>query len=369
MARILVVDDDPDILRLMQFTLSNAKHTVVVAPDGPTALNAINKKKPDLIIVDIMMPQMTGYQFTQRVRAMPGLKNLPILVYSARFQPIDQETAINAGATDYMPKTVAPADIVLKVNELLADDAPAASAPGGITIGFFSLRGGVGVSTLAVNIAAVIGLSKKAPTVLADLHPLAGHAGLMLGLRPKKSLADLQHTSDSLTEEVLNAVLAPHPKTGVRLLASPLIRRAAPVVHNLEAIAKQIKSAYPFAIFDLPSVFSKDVLAIMPLLDKLVLVTAPDLPSLQSAAVARKTIAALDAPPKRVCLVFNGNTATPTLKRASMEKTLRTSLFAEIPFEPTLCKAIHSGQPLALSNPQAPFTTAIAQLAAKLLKE
>ncbi len=369
MARILVVDDDPDILRLMQFTLSNAKHTVVVAPDGPTALNAIKKQTPDLMIVDIMMPHMTGYQFTQRVRAMPGLERLPILVYSARFQPIDQETAINAGATDYMPKTVAPAEIVLKVAELLAEDAPGAVAPGGKTIGFFSLRGGVGVSTLAVNIAAVIGLSKKAPTVLADLHPLAGHAGLMLGLRPQKSLADLQRTSGSLTAETLKGVLASHPKTGVRLLASPLVRRAAPILHNVETIVREIKSAYPFAIFDLPSAFSKDVLAVLPLLDKLVLVTAPDLPSLQSAAVARKTIAALDAPPKRVCLVFNSNTATPTLKRASMEKTLRTSVYAEIPFEPTLCKAIHSGQPPVLGNPQAAYTTAIAQLAAKLLKE
>lgn len=368
MARILVVDDDPDILRLMQFTLSKAKHTVVVAPDGPTALNAIKTKTPDLIIVDIMMPQMTGYQFTQRVRAIPGLENLPILVYSARFQPIDQKTAIDAGATDYMPKTVAPTDIVLKVNELLANNTHPA-APGGKTIGFFSLRGGVGVSTLAANIAAVIGLSKKAPTVLADFHPLAGHAGLMLGLRVKKSLADLQHMSGSLTEEALNSVLVSHPKTGVKLLASPLIRRTAPAIHSLETIASQIKSTYPFAIFDLPSIFSKDVLAMLPLLDRLVLVTAPDLPSLQSTAVTQKTIAALDAPPKRVCIVFNSNTATSTLTRASMEKTLRTSLYTEIPFEPTLCKAIHSGQPLALSNPQAAYTTAIALLAAKLLKE
>lgn len=370
MAHILIIDDDPDILRLMQFTLTQAKHTVTVASDGPAAITAINKQKPDCIIVDIMMPQMTGYQFTREVRKMPGMGTLPILVYSARFQPIDKKTAINSGATDYMPKTVAPSEIVATVEKLLSpSSALSEGKQDHLLIGFFSLRGGVGVSALAINTAAVIGLSKKVPVVLADAHPLAGHAGLMLGIRAKQSLAVLQRKTETLTGELLANVLASHPKSGIKLLASPLVRSATPPTHSLESILRLIKAHYQYSIIDLPSDFSEEVLSILPLLDRLVLVTAPDLPSLQSTAVARKTLGKLGTPVKSVHVVLNGNTDQPTLKPASIEKALRSKLFAEIPFDASMRVAIHTGNPIALANAQSVSTTAIAQLAVNLLKE
>ncbi len=369
MAHILVVDDDPDILRLMQFTFNNANHTVTVAPDGPTALTEIKKQTPDLIIVDIMMPEMTGYQFTQKVRAMPGLEQLPILVYSARFQPIDQETALNAGATDYIPKTVSPKDILGKVNELLSDNLHTPQTKTGKTIAFFSLRGGVGVSTLAVNIATVLGLSKKIPVALADLHPLAGHAGLMLGVRAQKSLADLRRTPEPLTDETVDLFAAQHKPTGIHLLASPLVYNAAPARHSLWQTIRQLKTQFQYGVFDLPTTLTPDLIEALPYFDHIVLVCAPDLPALQSAAVAMKTLPKLDVPPGRIHPVLNVNNAAPVLKKTSIEKTLRVPLYAEIPFEPQMAATVHSGKPLALSNPKAATTTAIAQLAVKLLKE
>ncbi len=369
MAHILVVDDDPDILRLMQFTLNNAEHTVTIAPDGPTALAEIEKQTPDLIIADIMMPEMTGYQFTQKVRAIPGLEDLPILVYSARFQPIDQETALNAGATDYIPKTVSPKDILGKVNELLSHSLHQPQAQTGKAIAFFSLRGGVGVSTLAVNIAAVLGLSKKIPVALADLHPLAGHIGLMLGVRAQKSLADLQRASNPLADEMVDLFTAQHKPTGVHLLASPLVYNATPPHHSLPNVVQQLKTQFQYSVFDLPTTLTPELAETLPLFDHIVLVCAPDLPALQSTAVAMKTLPKLDVSPKRIHPVLNINIAAPTLKKTSIEKTLRAPLYSEIPFEPQMAATVHSGKPLAISNPKAATTTAIAQLAVKLLKE
>ena len=369
MAHILVVDDDPDILRLMQFTLNNADHTVTIAPDGPAALAEIKKQVPDLIIADIMMPEMTGYQFTQKVRAMPGLEQLPILVYSARFQPIDQETALNAGATDYIPKTVSPKDIIGKVNELLTDSQHTPKSKTGKAIAFFSLRGGTGVSTLAVNIATVLGLSKKMPVALADLHPLAGHAGLMLGVRAQKSLADLRRSPEPLTDEMVDLFIARHKPTGVHLLASPLVYNAAPLRHPLPQVVRQLDTQFQYSVFDLPGTLTAELAEVLPQFDHIVLVCAPDLPALQSTAVAMKTLPALGVPGEKIHPVLNMNTATPTLKKASIEKTLRAPLYAEIPFEPQMAATVHGGKPLALSNPKAATTTAIAQLAVKLLKE
>lgn len=369
MAHILVVDDDPDILRLMQFTLKNAEHTVTIAADGPSALAEIKKQAPDLIIADVMMPKMTGYQFTQKVRETPGLEQLPILVYSARFQPIDQETALNAGATDYIPKTVSPKDIIGKVNELLESGKNIVKPQAGKAIGFFSLRGGVGVSTLAVNVAAVLGLSKKVPIALADLHPLAGHAGLMLGVRAQKSLADLRRDPSHLSGELVDLFVARHQPTGIHLLASPLVYNSEPPHHPLANVVQQLKIQFQYSIFDFPAGLTPETIEILPYMDHIVLVCAPDLAALQSTAVAMKTFPKLDVPLKRVHPVLNMNIAAPSLKKASIEKTLRGPLYAEIPFEPQMAATVHNGQPLAIVNPKAATTTAIAQLVVKLLKE
>lgn len=368
MAHILVVDDDPDILRLMQFTLKNAQHTVTTAADGPTALAEIQAKPPDLIIADVMMPKMTGYQFTEKVRQIPGMGKLPILVYSARFQPIDQETALNAGATDYIPKTVSPKDIIGKVNELLESTENSVKPNTGKAIAFFSLRGGVGVSTLAVNVATVLALSKKMPIALADLHTLAGHAGLMLGIRAQKSLADLRRDPTPLSDEQVDLFVARH-NTGVHLLASPLVYNAEPPHHSLATVVQQLKLQFPYSIFDLPSALTPDLEETLSLFDHIVLVCAPDLPALQSAAVSMKTLPSLGVLPEKIHPVFNMNMTPPGLKKTSIEKTLRQPVYAEIPFEPQMVAAISGGKPLAISNPQAATTTAIAQLTAKLLKE
>ncbi|OQY34981.1 MAG: hypothetical protein B6243_05095 [Anaerolineaceae bacterium 4572_5.2] len=122
MAHILIVDDDRDILRLMEFSLKRAGYEVTVASNGPQGLEIVSTITPDLIIADIMMPEMTGYEFTRRLREMPGMESLPLIIYSARFQPIDKQTALDAGATEYMPKTLTPTEIVSQVKKLLGED-------------------------------------------------------------------------------------------------------------------------------------------------------------------------------------------------------------------------------------------------------
>ena len=98
MANILVIDDDKNILRLLEFTLKRAGHTIVTCVDGMQGLAQAEAQKPDLIVADVMMPNMTGYEFCKQARGKPTLKETPIIVFSARFQPIDKQTALKAGA-------------------------------------------------------------------------------------------------------------------------------------------------------------------------------------------------------------------------------------------------------------------------------
>ena len=120
MANILVIDDDRDILRLLEFALNRAGHDVIIASDGQQGLAELEAQKPDLIVADIMMPKMTGYDFCKQVRASSGAVDIPIIIFSARFQPVDKQTALQAGATDYLPKSISPDALVKRIEELLS---------------------------------------------------------------------------------------------------------------------------------------------------------------------------------------------------------------------------------------------------------
>lgn len=367
MAKILIVDDDKDILRLMQFTLEKSGHQVFLATNGPQGLALLKSDPPDLIIADIMMPEMTGYEFTRQVRETPGARNLPLLIYSARFQPIDRQTAIEAGATDYLPKNISPAEIVSRVASLLQPGDTAQTPQANPMLAFFSLRGGVGVTSLAVNVGVALALSRKQPISLTDLNPVAGHAGLLLNLRPKQTLHSIIKTEPPYTEQTIRSGLTAH-SSGLQLLASPLIPDALPDLGRVKTLINQLRALFACNLVDLPHTFATITHESLSDVTKLVLVLSPDVPSLQSAAAATQLLNKQGFDPQKIVPVLNRNTPLPGLSAEVIEKTLRRPLAAEIPFEPKMLSAINNGNPLVLYSPQSVATTAIAQLAAKLIK-
>lgn len=363
MAHILIVDDDPDILRLMQFSLQKAGYSISLATDGNKALESVQRKHPNLIIVDIMMPHMTGYQFTEKIRSMPGMENLPILIYSARFQPIDKKTALNSGATDYLSKTISPDKIVDKIKELLGTQSKSNT---GKHIAFFSLRGGVGVSTIATNVATIVSLSKKQRTYLVDMKPLAGHIAMMTGLRTKNSLATLMSDSDKLTRITLEKHAVLHEASGVKVLASPLFLPKNEHQHNNADVLQLLSQNSDFTFWDLPAIFTSEVTAILPALNRLVLVLSPDLPALQSAVIALQNLPKLGIAIENIKIVLNNNQPQANIKTSNIEKALKTSLFAKLPYDADMSTAIRVGKPFITYKSKSTTTTALAQLAAKL---
>src|SRR3954447_23568795 len=104
MAKILVVDDDPDILQLVEFRLKKGGHRVLAAPGGPEALALVDERgAPDIVVLDVSMPEMDGFETLQRLRATEGLGELPAIFLSARVLPEDIERGRAAGAT-YLTK-------------------------------------------------------------------------------------------------------------------------------------------------------------------------------------------------------------------------------------------------------------------------
>ncbi len=122
-ARILVADDDVDIRELVEFKLSTLGHEIVTVADGAAAVDACKQGRPDLAVLDVMMPGVSGLDAIRQIRADPSLADLPIILLTARAQESDFETGFDSGADDYITKPFSPRELAARVQALLSRSA------------------------------------------------------------------------------------------------------------------------------------------------------------------------------------------------------------------------------------------------------
>jgi DNA-binding response OmpR family regulator len=214
---ILVVDDDPDTLTLIGLTLQRRGFEVIKAQSGPEALSLLAHDTPDLIILDVMMPQMDGYEVCRQIKADPRIAHLPIMMLTAKAQTASQLEGFRAGAIDYVTKPVHPQDLITRIQSVLEHLGDETPPPGAQVISISGVKGGVGATTLAVNLALVMAAQTR--TILVDLEP-SGTCALHLGLTPKQGLHDLLNgEADSIDPARVEAALTSHV-SGLRLLAA-----------------------------------------------------------------------------------------------------------------------------------------------------
>ena len=117
--RILVVDDDREIVRIIRAYLEKAGYTVATAYDGETALHIIRSDRPDLVVLDLMLPDRDGLDITRIVRGDPSLAATPIVMLTARVEGEDRVQGLDLGADDYIPKPFNPHEVVARVRAVL----------------------------------------------------------------------------------------------------------------------------------------------------------------------------------------------------------------------------------------------------------
>ena len=117
MARIVVADDDVDIRELVEFKLSTMGHDIVAVGDGAAAIAACREQKPDLAVLDVMMPGVSGLDAIRMIRADA---DLPVILLTARAQESDVETGFDSGADDYITKPFSPRELAARVEALLS---------------------------------------------------------------------------------------------------------------------------------------------------------------------------------------------------------------------------------------------------------
>ena len=120
MAKILIAEDERDIRELIEFTLTAyAGHQVFKANNGAEAVELAPKVMPDLIMMDVRMPRMTGYEACKALKQIDSVKNIPVVFLSAKGQETEIDTGLDAGAYDYILKPFAPVELATRVGEIL----------------------------------------------------------------------------------------------------------------------------------------------------------------------------------------------------------------------------------------------------------
>ena len=117
--KILVVEDEPHIIKLISFILKSSGYDVIEAEIGAVGLKKAKAEKPDMIILDVMMPKMDGFEVAKKLKADPATRNIPILMLSSKAQFEDKMKGIDSGATDYITKPFDREELLQKIEELL----------------------------------------------------------------------------------------------------------------------------------------------------------------------------------------------------------------------------------------------------------
>src|SRR5512133_1083695 len=153
--KILIIDDDLDTLRLVGLMLQRQGYQISAATNGQQGLDKAFEEDPDLILLDVMMPDMDGYEVTRRLRRNPSTMETPILMFTAKTQLDDKVIGFEVGANDYLTKPTHPSELQARVNTLLSrtnDKKSPAGTPGqdktrGYVIGVLGARGGLGTTS------------------------------------------------------------------------------------------------------------------------------------------------------------------------------------------------------------------------------
>lgn len=280
--KILVVDDDMDTLRLVGLMLERQGYQVIAANNGKQALTMAESEQPDLVLLDVMMPDLDGYEVTRQLRENPRTHLIPIIMFTAKTQTDDKLLGFEVGADDYVTKPTQPRELFAHIRAVLGRTAKAREvAPvkeRGYMIGVLSAKGGLGVTSLALNLAIALHEKSRQEVIVAEFRPGQGSISLELGyLKPEGLNRLLQRKASEITPRIIEGELVSHA-SGIRLLLSsprPKDAHHSQSVAHFEAIASQLPYLGRYILLDLGPSLTPITQKVVNYCDELILVIEP----------------------------------------------------------------------------------------------
>ena len=321
--KILIIDDDLDTLRLVGLMLQRQGYQISAATNGQQGLEKAFEEDPDLILLDVMMPDMDGYEVTRRLRQNPSTFETPILMFTAKTQLDDKVIGFEVGANDYLTKPTHPSELQARVKTLLsrvsekrANSHPSKDENRGYVIGVLGARGGLGTTTMAVNLGAGLQGRTKSEVIVAEMLPGQGALALDVGVTSTKGLVDLLGLSklSEITRENAREALVQHGSGLKLLLASDrprdmhLINQTA----NYEAIVRRLATLARFVVLDLGVGIQPFAEKLLPLCDQVFIVLEGVPNTIIHTKALIDDIAALGITKKTIKVVLNNRIRSDT---------------------------------------------------------
>ena len=381
--KILIVDDDVDSLKLIGLMLKRQGYDVTVADSGGKALAKADAELPNLIILDVMMPDMNGLEVCRRLRGNPKTVNIPIIMFTAKTLIDDKVKGFEAGADDYLTKPTHPAELANRVKSVLQrkvvspstldtesvppeiQDKPQSGQDNvGMLIGVIGVKGGVGTTTVAINVAAALLRSGETP-VLTDIRLGIGSMGLMLG-NDSDGIGSLLKAANITDSAVSNRVIK--VDSGLNALVSASNPHDAalefPIDKPLEIIQSLRHYGNP-SIVDLGNGLNRVSAEIIDKVDKLLYVIEASAVALEMAKLQLQVFDDLIGGGRISVVVVNRSQSTLPWHEA--ENRLNREVKAIISPAPELAfQAIEQATPMVILQPNAMVSGQFIKLAEEM---
>jgi DNA-binding response OmpR family regulator len=385
--KILVIDDDPGLIKMMGLILHKAGYKVEVATSGIDGLAKMDEFKPDIVILDRMMPLMDGLEVVRRLRSRPGTAQMPIIMLSALGSVDEKIDGFEAGVDDYVHKPVEPKELLARTKALLMR-ATYSRPPVAKTVAIFGAKGGVGSTSVAVNVA--VSLAKQGNSiVLAELRSEGGSVRHQLKVSSGQDLGNLlAMNADQIKRPEIERRIVSH-SSGLQLLLAPQIGNGCRLTTaHVELILDVLTSRAQIVILDLPPTPDESIRRIFELSDQILLVTEPETLSVSCAYMQLRTLKEWDVFDRTNLVVSTRTPSASWLNRVEVENRLgmgggearqasrwepralevdvrmRQGVAGVIPSAPELFhEAVRAGVPITLIEPSAPAARALVDLA------
>lgn len=378
--KVLIIDDDTDTLRLVGLMLQHQGYSISTATSGEQGIAKAVTELPDVILLDVMMPHMDGFEVTRLLRADERTRTTPILMFTARSLLNDRVTAFEMGADDYLTKPTNPADLQAHVRQLLEraheKRTPAAPAPSltnqSRKVGLLAVHAGMGVSTLAVNLAASLQTRGQAEVILAELTPGQGTLGMDLGLPSTRGLSELlQLSPEEITPERVRETFVRHNCGLLVLPASNSPREAvlAGRTEEMEAVFRALDGMAAYLVLDLGAGLPPWAANIMKECQERIVLTDAGQNTLLRTRILLDEMESLGIAAESVKVILNHRVRFDTqFPAAEAEQTLGQPISATLRPAPELMMAAMRRQlPGVLAMPEDPVAQQILSMADAIL--
>lgn len=328
--KILIIDDDLDTLRLVGLMLHKKGYEIAAANNGKQGLLKVVDENPDLILLDVMMPEMDGYEVARRLRQNPKTAGIPILMFTAKSQLDDKVTGFEAGADDYLTKPTHPAELQAHVKALLSRSVKVDKEKldsvdkKTFTIGVIGARGGLGVSSIALNLGSFLSANIEKKTIVTELYQGKGTMGRDLDFEGFGDVVKLlKNVPEEITKEDVEKSLFEH-ETGLLLLPASEAPKDA-VFNNTEsqnkAICSHLSSLAHFLIIDFGTGLPKLSQSLLSLCDQIIIVVEAFSNSMAQSKILLENLIDLGVPRESILVALNNRMRSDLLlSRSQVEK-------------------------------------------------